>query len=334
MPHDRASDPVLGLIIPCRNEEAVLPRLLEELEKLAARTKLKVLFIEDGSRDRTFEILADAARRNGSIACLRFSRNFGHQTAVQAGLRHAEGDVIGIIDADLQDPPEVLLQMVEKWREGYDVVYGIRQNRKEGVLMRFAYAAFYRLLKRLARVDIPLDAGDFCVMDRSVVEILKQMPEQAPFVRGLRSWVGFRQTGVRYDRAGRAAGESKYSLSRLMELAIRGVVSFSSAPLRLAAWLGVVCSGIGFCLIIWAIVSALVLERIPPGWASLAVMVLFFGGIQLILLGILGEYIGRIFEQVKNRPLFVVDSAVGWLSASPSDLQARETGWPMEGRQK
>jgi glycosyltransferase involved in cell wall biosynthesis len=318
MPSQRPLQPVLGLVIPCYNEAAVLPRLLAELEKLAetAGVAVKVLFIDDGSRDATFEIIAKAAEKNPNLACLRFSRNFGHQTAVYAGILNSRADVVGIMDADLQDPPQVLLQMVGQWRAGYDVVYGVRQKRKEGLVLRAAYAGFYRLFQRISQVEMPLDAGDFCVMDRRVVEVLQRMPEQSPFLRGLRSWVGFRQIGIPYDRPQRAAGRTKYNWSRLTNLAIQGLVSFSSVPLRLATWLGLLASALGFALLIWATISALLLERIPPGWASLAVMVLFFGGIQLIMLGVLGEYVGRIFEQVKNRPLYVVESQAGWLETS------------------
>lgn len=323
MSSQRPANAVLGLVIPCHNEAAVLPALLAELEGLAKRWggPVKVLLIDDGSSDETFEIISRAANANAAIACLRFSRNFGHQTAVYAGIFHSDADVVGIMDADLQDPPEVLLRMLEQWRAGYDVVYGVRQNRKEGLLLRGAYALFYRVFQKLSQVQMPLDAGDFCVMDRRVIEVLKSMPERSPFLRGLRSWVGFRQTGISYDRPVRAAGETKYNWSRLTNLAIQGVVSFSSVPLRLAAWLGLLASALGFVLLLWAIVSALVLDRIPPGWASLAVMILFFGGIQLIMLGVLGEYVGRIFEQVKNRPLFVIESKTGWLSNhSPGSL--------------
>ncbi|HEY1172962.1 MAG TPA: glycosyltransferase family 2 protein [Verrucomicrobiae bacterium] len=305
----------LGLIIPCYNEEEVLPKLLAGLEKMQEGTDmhLNILFIDDGSKDRTFELISEAALKNRSIACLRFSRNFGHQVAVAAGLRYVEGDVIGVLDADLQDPPEVMLKMVDKWAEGFDVVYGVRQNRKEGVMLRGAYALFYRLLKRVANVELPLDAGDFCVMDRRVVDCLKRMPEHAAFIRGLRGWVGFKQTGFPYDRAARAGGESKYGFSKLLNLAVQGLVSFSSVPLRLATWFGLFASAVGFCLMIWALVSALVLDKVPPGWASLAVMVLFFGGVQLLVMGIIGEYVGRIFDEVKNRPHFIIDSSVGWV---------------------
>lgn len=315
MQSERPKQAKLGLIIPCYNEEAVLPKLLAGLEKMQESSDLRinVLFIDDGSRDRTFELITEAALKNRSIACLRFSRNFGHQIAVAAGLRYVEGDVVGVLDADLQDPPEVMLKMVDKWAEGYDVVYGVRQNRKEGVMLRGAYALFYRLLKRVANVELPLDAGDFCVMDRRVVDCLKRMPEHAPFIRGLRGWAGFKQTGFPYDRAARAGGESKYDFSKLLNLAVQGLVSFSSVPLRLATWFGLFASAVGFCLMVWALVSALVLDKVPPGWASLAVMVLFFGGVQLIVMGIIGEYVGRIFDEVKNRPHFIIDSSVGWV---------------------
>lgn len=315
MQSERPKHAKLGLIIPCYNEEAVLPQLLAGLERMRqqANCTIYILFIDDGSRDRTFELITQASLKDPGIACLRFSRNFGHQTAVAAGLRYVEGDVIGVLDADLQDPPEVMLKMVDKWQEGFDVVYGVRQNRKEGVLLRGAYAIFYRMLKRVANVELPLDAGDFCVMDRRVVDCLKRMPEHAPFIRGLRGWVGFKQTGFPYDRAARAGGESKYDFSKLLNLAVQGLVSFSSVPLRFATWFGLFASAIGFCLMIWAVVSALVLDKVPPGWASLAVMVLFFGGVQLLVMGIIGEYVGRIFDEVKNRPHFIIDSSVGWV---------------------
>ena len=314
MSTERPSHPVLGLVIPCHNEEAVLPQLLAALEELPSmcQARVKVLFVDDGSRDRSLELIVEAIRRNPAIGCIRLSRNFGHQIAVRAGLEHIQGDAIAVLDADLQDPLSALVEMFHKWREGYDVVYGVRQNRKENLLLKSSYALFYRLMKKLAQIEIPLDAGDFSVMDRRVVEVLKSLPEQSPFIRGLRSWAGFHQIGVPYNRAGRAAGESKYSFGRLAELAIQGLVSFSTVPLRLAVWLGLFSSGFGFALALWAIASALFLNQTPPGWASLSVIFLVFNGIQLIILGILGEYIGRIFEQVKHRPLFVIDRSLGW----------------------
>lgn len=313
----RPAQPELCLVIPCYNEEAVLPRLVAQLADFVRATPhpVRVLLVDDGSRDRTFALIEEACRANPAFGGLRFSRNFGHQTAVSAGLRFARGDVIGVLDADLQDPLAVVSQMLARWREGYDVVYGVRQNRKEGALLRGAYALYYRLLKSIANIDLPLDAGDFSLMDRRVVELINAMPEHNRFVRGLRGWVGFRQIGLPYDRAARAAGETKYSWRRLFKLAFDGIVSFSSAPLKVAIWLGIATSILGFLLIVWALVSTLFLSRTPPGWASLAVLVLFFSGIQLLMLGIIGEYVGRVFEEVKNRPLFIVDRQSGWPAA-------------------
>ena len=316
MANTRPENPSLGLVIPCYNEEAALPHLLASLETIQkkANIPIRVLLVDDGSQDRTYEIIAEAIHPGSNLACIRFSRNFGHQIAVSAGLHYVVGDVIGVIDADLQDPPEVLLKMVNKWHEGFDVVYGVRRNRKENLLLRSAYSLFYRMLQGIANIEIPLDAGDFCVMDRRVVELIKQMPEQTPLIRGLRSWVGFRQTGLEYERAARVDGDSKYSLSRLANLAVHGIVSFSALPLRLAAWLGFFTSIVGFALMFWAIVGVLAFGKTPPGWASLAVIVLFFSGVQLIVLGIIGEYLGRVFEEVKNRPRFIVESSMGWVA--------------------
>jgi dolichol-phosphate mannosyltransferase len=257
--------------------------------------------------------MAEACRADPRFGYVSLSRNFGHQTAVSAGLRFIAGDIVAVIDADLQDPPDVIPEMIEQWRRGYDVVYGVRRNRKESLPLRAAYALFYRLLTRVARTKIPLDAGDFCIMDRKVVDHINAMPEHNRFVRGLRGWVGFRQVGVPYDRAVRRAGEPKYNFLRLLELALDGLVSFSSVPLRLASWMGAVFSLFGFALLVWAFVSAIVLKNPPPGWASLAVMLLFFAGVQLLILGLIGEYIGRIFEEVKNRPIFIVADKAGWV---------------------
>ncbi len=320
-PTRRKENPTLGMIIPCYNEEEMLPQLVGELQAFAARLGMpcRFLFVDDGSRDRTVNLMYEACQADPRFGYISFSRNFGHQTAVSAGLRHVEGDVVAVIDADLQDPPEVILEMVGRWREGYDVVYGVRRNRKEHVLLRAAYALFYRLLKKIAHTDIPLDAGDFSIMDRKVVDYINRMPEHNRFVRGLRSWVGFRQVGVPYERAGRHAGAPKYNLMRLTKLAFDGLISFSSVPLRLAAWAGAIASLLGFVLLAWAFISAFVLQNPPPGWASLAVMMLFFGGLQLLMLGTIGEYIGRIFEEVKNRPLYIVADRAGWVAGEADD---------------
>jgi len=317
---NRPTESQLGVVIPCYNEEEVIPSLMGELDRFSASLPFPVrfLFIDDGSRDNTYRLLQAACQADPRKACLKFSRNFGHQTAVSAGLAHIQGDVIGVIDADLQDPPEVLRQMVEQWRQGFDVVYGIRKNRKEGVLLRFAYASFYRILKKMANISIPLDSGDFCVMDRKVVDIINQMPEHNRFIRGLRGWVGFRQIGLEYERLARAAGEPKYNISRLMKLAFDGLVSFSTIPLRLASLLGLAAGTFGLLYLLYAIIVKMVDPSAPIGWASTIAVIIFFGGVQLVVLGIIGEYLGRIFEESKHRPLYIVDQRDGWLAKEGS----------------
>lgn len=311
----RPEKPEIGLVIPCFNEEAVLDRLLAELNTFADKVPypIRVLFINDGSRDRTRDILNTACDTHPHFACIHFSRNFGHQTAVTAGLHFCRGDVVAVLDADLQDPPDVLLGMLDQWRAGYDVVYGVRQQRKENAALRFCYAAFYRLLRRMANVDLPLDAGDFSLMDRRVVDTINSMPEHNRFVRGLRGWVGFRQIGYPYERAARAAGETKYSLNRLFKLAFDGMLAFSSTPLRAISALGLACSLSSLVFIAYALLSKFLYAKTPQGWASLAAIVVFFGGMQLVVLGIMGEYLGRVFDEVKNRPHFIVDRSRGWV---------------------
>ena len=311
----RKENPTLGLVIPCFNEQAVLPKLFDELAAFAKTAPGPVffLFVNDGSRDATAEMLDAACAKNAQFACVHFSRNFGHQTAVSAGLQNVRGDVVAVIDADLQDPPAVILDMIAKWREDSDVVYGVRKNRKEGLLLRAAYAGFYRLLKRVSNVEIPLDAGDFCLMDRAVVDLINAMPEHNRFIRGMRGWVGFKQTGLPYDRSARAAGETKYSISKLLNLALDGIINFSSAPLRLASWIGMLSAASGVIFFGYALVSKFFLAKTPQGWASLAAIVVFFGGMQLLVLGIIGEYLVRIFDEAKNRPHYVVAGKSGWL---------------------
>ena len=310
----RESHPELGLVIPCYNEEEALPDLLKAIDQLSLGLPLKVLFIDDGSTDKTSAILEDACQRDERLACLRFSRNFGHQVAVSAGLAHARGDIVAVLDADLQDPPSLLGAFIERWREGYDVVYGIRKNRKESWVLRSAYWIFYRLLHRIANINIPRDAGDFALMDRRVVEVINAMPEHNRFVRGLRGWAGFRQIGVAYARPPRGAGTSAYNMRRLTRLAFDGLLSFSSAPLRLSSWAGAMAALLGFCYLVFALVSFALGKTLPEGWTSTIVIILFLGGIQLMVLGIVGEYISRIFDEVKRRPHFIGQEAIGWLN--------------------
>ena len=311
----------LSVVVPCFNEEAVLElthgRLLESLGADAS-FDLEIVYVNDGSRDRTEEMLFDLADRDARVKVVSFTRNFGHQPAVSAGLRYASGDAVAVIDADLQDPPEVILRLMEKWREGYDVVNAVRESRKEGIAKRFAYALFYRVYRWLASIDVPLDSGDFALMDRRVVEVMNALPEKNRFVRGLRSWSGFRQTGVAYERQSRAAGETKYSFRKLVGLAFDGIVNFSTAPLSLIFGMGVATAFLALlaaaAYLAWRIVDLPILGYTPgqaPGFTTLILVILFFSGVQLISIGILGEYLGRIYQETKMRPTYVVKEVRG-----------------------
>src|SRR5258708_4583013 len=247
----------------------------------------------------------------GRVICL--ARNLGHQTAVTAGLEHAAGDCVVIIDADLQDPPEVIAEMVARWRDGYEVVYGVRENRDGETRFKLWTAkAFYRLMNRMSKVKIPLDVGDFRLIDRKVVDALLAMPERDRFLRGMVSWVGFKQIAVFYRRDSRLAGESKYPLLKMIEFAADGILSFSFAPLRLATWTGFAAIGVALAGVIWAVLLRLFTTDWVRGWSSLFVAILFMGGVQLIFLGIIGEYIGRIYGEVKQRPLYFVSERLGF----------------------
>ncbi len=237
---------------------------------------------------------------------------------MQAGLDAAVGDAVVIMDADLQDPPEVLARLIAKWRDGYDVVYAIRRRRKDGLLKRAAYATFYRTLRAVAEIDVPLDAGDFCLLDRRVADALASLTERGRFLRGLRSWVGFRQVGIEYERAARHAGAPKYSLRKLVRLAISGYVGFSTMPLRLATGLGFLAAGAGFLIAMWAALARLFDVPSPRGWASTMAAILFVGGVQLIMLGVVGEYLGRVYDEVRRRPLYIVRSRVGFDEGDPA----------------
>lgn len=314
----------LSIIVPCYNEEPVLPELFRRLGSAAATWGLEyeIICVDDGSQDRTWTLLKQQHQRDARWRAVAFARNFGHQTAVSAGLFYAGGDAAVVLDADLEDPPEEISRLLEKWREGYDVVYAIRQKRKEGPLKRLCYWIFYRLMARLVSFDIPLDSGDFCLVSRRVVDTINSMPERNRFVRGLRAWSGFRQTGVTYERAARFAGAPKYTFQKLLKLATDGLFSFSTVPLRMATYLGLSVSGIAFLGALFTLAQKIFAEQFSkiglapsPGFPTIVISVLFLGGIQLICLGILGEYIGRIYEEVKGRPLWILRDSAGIVAA-------------------
>lgn len=311
---------LLSVIIPCYNEEVVLSATYERLTKVLhgmSELNYELIFVNDGSIDQTQLILNQLVEQDPHVRVLLLSRNFGHQIAVTAGLEQATGDAVVVIDADLQDPPEVIPEMVKRWREGNDVVYGIRRARQgESKFKLWTAKVFYRLINRLSDTKMPLDAGDFRLVDRKVVEVIKAMPERARFLRGMVSWAGFRQVSISYDRAARHAGDSKYPLRKMVHFAMDGIISFSLVPLKLAIWTGFLAIWIAVAGIIVAIVDRLLDKNLIRGWASLFVAVLFMAGVQLVSLGIIGEYLGRIYTEVKRRPLYVVQERLGFADQS------------------
>lgn len=312
--------PELSIIIPFRDEAEVLPALFPRLTTClqALSSSWEVIAVDDGSTDSTMELLTEFHRTDPRIKVVSLSRNFGQQTALQAGLHFASANIVAMMDADLQDPPELLQDCIAKLRNGYDIVYAIRRTRKEPLLKRWAYAVFYRLLHTLAEPDIPLDSGDFCVMRRTVADVLKAMPERNVFVRGLRAWAGFRQVGIEYDRGPRAAGKSKYSVRKLLALAADGLFSFSTVPLRLATCLGILVLvfsvAMGIFTLLWRLVGFQFMghtARELPGWTTLVGGMFIFGGMQLLILGCIGEYIARIYIEVKQRPRWIIRQTIG-----------------------
>ncbi len=305
----------LSIVVPCYNEAAVIGETVRRLQALCDSlpdTQAEMIFVDDGSRDATRVLLRGFAAQDQRIRVIGLARNFGHQLAVTAGIDAAGGDAVVLIDADLQDPPEVVAEMLARWREGYDVVYGTRTERPGESWFKLASArAFYRLLNRLSDVPIPLDTGDFRLMDRAVVEVLKAMPERDRFIRGMVSWVGFRQLALPYRRAGRFAGETKYPLRQMLRFAGDGILSFSTRPLQLSIGLGFLSAGLALLGMLYAVVVRLVTTEWVAGWAAIMVAVLFVGGVQLVSIGILGEYIGRIYHEVKRRPLYVTEEEIG-----------------------
>lgn len=305
---------LVSLVVPCFNEEEVIGETHRRLVALAAsqpRYRFEFLFVDDGSRDQTLPLLRAIVANDARARVVAFSRNFGHQVAVTAGIDDARGDAVVLLDADLQDPPEVVAEMLAKWREGWQVVYGTRAERQgESHFKLLTAHLFYRVLNYLSDTPIPLDTGDFRLMDRVVVDVLRDMPERDRFVRGMVSWVGFRQLALPYRRAARYAGTSKYPLRKMIRFATNGILSFSMRPLKLAMDVGLLCAALACAGIIWAFAMRLATHNWVPGWTATIIAVLFLGGIQLVCTGILGEYIGRTYMQSKGRPLYIVGERI------------------------
>ena len=307
--------PTLSVVAPCFNEEGVLHELYRRISQVldGSGETWELVLVNDGSRDRTPEIMRELHAQDERVKVVDFARNFGHQIAVTAGMDYARGDAVVLIDADLQDPPELILEMLAKWREGYEVVYAIRAERKgETWFKEFTAKMFYRIIYKITDIDIPMDTGDFRLMDRKVVNALKTMHEKHRFMRGMSVWVGFRQTGVKYVRAERYAGETKYPLKKMLKFAMDGITSFSYFPLQLATYIGFVAALLAVLGIVVTIILRLSGSHAFFGQATTLVSVLFLGGVQLICLGILGEYLGRIYDEVKGRPLYIVREALGF----------------------
>jgi dolichol-phosphate mannosyltransferase len=302
-----------SVIIPVYNEEAIIPelhrRLKHTIDNIGMETE--VIFVDDNSTDRTFSIIESLHKTDQRFKIIRLARNFGHQVAITAGMEFADGEAVILMDGDLQDPPELLPTLLAKWTEGYQVVYTIKKSRKENVLKRFAFASFYRLMHTFSSISIPMEAGNFSLMDRRVVDVIRSMPERNRYISGMRAWAGFRQTGVEFDREARFAGKPKMSIRKLIDLALDGLISFSNAPLRLAIYVGLAVAVISFIGGLYVIYEKLFTDKAIAGWASTIVAITFIGSMVLLTLGVIGEYIGRIYDEVKQRPIYIVKDKIG-----------------------
>jgi len=306
----------LSVIIPCYNEEEIIGKTIKSLVKVCSSFKeieTEYIFVDDGSKDSTLKILKQNSQKNSNIKILSLSRNFGHQIALTAGIEHSSGDAVVIIDADLQDPPKLIEKMLEKWKIGFDVVYAKRKKRNGETKFKILTASFfYRLLSFLSDISIPQDTGDFRLISRRVCDILISMPERDRFVRGMVSWVGFKQTEVLYERQKRLAGETKYPFQKMIKLALDGIISFSTKPLRIATILGFFSAFLSLTGIFYAVILRLFSNTWVEGWTAIMIVMLFLGGMQMIILGILGEYIGRVYNESKNRPLYILSNSIGF----------------------
>ena len=305
--------PVLSVVLPVHNEQENLPELHRRLHTaLETVGDYELLFVDDGSKDASAGIVTSLAASDPRVKLVRFSRNFGHQAAMAAGLDHARGQTVVMMDSDLQDPPELITEMLATWRAGADVVYAVRRGRKENLVKRACYHLFYRTVRWLsAPLDVPLDSGDFCLLDRKVVDAIVALSEQKTFLRGLRSWVGFNQKALVYERQARFVGEPKYTFRKLAKLAMDGIIACSSRPLRLASYLGFITLSAAVAYLAVAIAWFCVRGTAPAGWTSLVALILLLGGTQLFVLGVLSEYVARIFDESRARPDYLIAATVG-----------------------
>ena len=306
--------PQITIIVPLFNEQEVFPLLRERLTALLNRMKLpiEVLLINDGSSDRTWELVAETAGQDTRFVGIDLSRNFGHQLAVTAGMSYAHAtEAVMVIDGDLQDPPEVLPSFYEYYKQGYEVVYAVRKKRKESFIKRFLYRIYYRLLRKIAHIDLPIDSGDFSLISRKVVDIINQMPESNRYIRGLRAWVGFKHIGVEYERDERQGGKSKYSIGKLLQLAYAGIFNFSEFPIKAISFVGFISIIASIVYFLFVLYKKLFLGTVPEGFTALLFLIIFFFGVQFLAIGILGEYVLRIFFQIKSRPLYIVREIIG-----------------------
>lgn len=305
---------MISVVVPLYNEEEVINESYKRIKAVmdSSGEEYELLFIDDGSRDATADLTREIASNDSNVRFISFSRNFGHQIAITAGMDYAKGDAVVVIDADLQDPPEVILQMIEKWKQGFEVVYGKRVKRKgETAFKKITAKLFYRFLRMVTDVDIPVDTGDFRLIDKKVCEVMKRINEKNRYVRGLISWVGFRQCAVEYIREERFAGETKYPLKKMLKFAGDGILSFSYKPLRVATYIGFTISAASFIYLVVVILQKLLGYATQDGWASILAVLLLCNGIMLMLMGIMGEYIGRIYDECKNRPIYIIKEEVG-----------------------
>ena len=326
-PTSRGPTALLSVVVPCFNEQDVLPHTHQRLLDVLGGgdlIALEIVYVDDGSSDATPGILSSFADADDRVLVVSLARNFGHQAALTAGLQYASGDAVAVIDADLQDPPELIADMIGKWREGYDVVYGVRARREAGLARRAAYKLFYRFMRAMVSIDVPLDSGDFSLMDRKAVDALNALPERNRFVRGLRAWIGLRQIGIPYQRPARAAGKSKYTALKLVQLGLDGILSLSSKPLSFIFVLGAassIVSILGFVFYLaWWLSGGEILGRTPadvPGFTSVILFLFLLSGIQLMSIGVIGGYVGRIYDESKNRPIFVLDRVRGGRKRPP-----------------